>query len=112
MYQAKYNGIIANKANEKSTETVTIAGRYCESGDVLINDAVLPETEPGDIICIFCTGAYNYSMASNYNRVPKPAGIIVQEGQSDVIIKRETYQDLISLDVIPERLKESNCHLV
>ena len=109
MYQAKYYGIIANKANEKPAETVTIAGRYCESGDVLINDAELPETEPGDIICIFCTGAYNYSMSSNYNRVPKPAGIIVQEGQSDVIIKRETYQDLISLDVIPERLKKNNC---
>lgn len=112
MYQAKYYGVIANKANEKASETVTIAGRYCESGDILINDAELPETEPGDILCIFCTGAYNYSMSSNYNRVPKPAGIIVHEGQSDVIIKRETYQDLISRDVIPERLKKSNCNLV
>ncbi len=106
MYQAKYYAIVANKANEKSMETVTIAGRYCESGDILIKDIELPETEPGDVICIFCTGAYNYSMSSNYNRVPKPAGIIVHEGQSDVIIKRETYQDLIELDVIPQRLKK------
>ena len=112
MYQAKYYGVVANKANEEAAETVTIAGRYCESGDILINDAELPETEPGDIICIYCTGAYNYSMSSNYNRVPRPAGIIVHDGQSDVIIKRETYQDLISLDVIPERLKKNNCHLV
>lgn len=112
MYQAKYNAVIANKANEKPSETVTVAGRYCESGDILINDITLPETEPGDIICIFATGAYNYSMAGNYNRVPRPCGIIVQKGQSDVIIKRETYQDLISFDVIPERLKKSSCHPV
>jgi len=112
MYQAKYHAVVANKANEKNSETVTIAGRYCESGDVLINDAELPETEPGDVICIFCTGAYNYSMASNYNRVPKPGGIIVHKGQSDVIIKKETYQDLIAFDVIPERLKTSNCNLL
>lgn len=112
MYQAKYYAVIANKMNEETTQTVTIAGRYCESGDILINDAHLPEAEPGDIICIFCTGAYNYSMSSNYNRVPKPAGIIVHEGQSDVIIKRETYQDLIAFDVIPERLRKTNCNLV
>ena len=112
MYQAKYYGIVANKANEKPVDTVTIAGRYCESGDILIKDVELPETEPGDIICIFATGAYNYSMSSNYNRIPRPCAIIVHEGQSDVIIKRETYQDLISLDVIPERLKKNNCNLV
>ncbi len=112
MYQAKYYAVIANKMNEETTQTVTIAGRYCESGDILVNDAHLPEAEPGDIICIFCTGAYNYSMSSNYNRVPKPAGIIVHEGQSDVIIKRETYQDLIAFDVIPERLRKTNCNLV
>lgn len=110
MYQAKYNCIVANKANDKPVDVVTIAGRYCESGDVLIKDVELPEIEPGDIICIFATGAYNYSMSSNYNRIPKPCGIIVQEGQSDVIIKRETYQDLVSLDVIPERLKKGDCN--
>jgi len=104
MYQAQYNAIVANKADQPASETVTLAGRYCESGDILIKDVELPELDPGDILCVFATGAYNYSMSSNYNRIPKPAAIIVQNGQSDVIIKRETYQDLISHDVIPERL--------
>jgi diaminopimelate decarboxylase len=112
MYQAKYHAIVANKANDKASETVTIAGRFCESGDILIKDIELPETEAGDVICIFATGAYNYSMSSNYNKVPRPCAIIVQNGQSDVIIKRETYQDLIALDVIPDRLKKNNCNLV
>lgn len=112
MYQAEYHAIIANKATEKPAETITIAGKYCESGDILIENINLPETEPGDIICIFATGAYNYSMSSSYNRVPKPCGIIVHEGQSGVIIKRETYPDIVSLDVIPERLKKTGCNLV
>ena len=110
MYQAKYTAIVANKANNSTEEVVTLAGRYCESGDILIQDINLPQITPGDIICIPATGAYNYSMASHYNRVPKPAAIIVQNGQSNVIIKRESYQDLISFDVIPERLKGSGCN--
>lgn len=111
MYQAKYKAIVANKANNAPEEVVTIAGRFCESGDILIKDINLPKTEPGDVICIFATGSYNYSMSSQYNRVPRPAAIIVQNGQSDVIIKRESYQDLISFDQIPERLAkgEFNC---
>ncbi|MFH0702742.1 MAG: diaminopimelate decarboxylase [bacterium] len=104
MYKAKYNAIIANKANSEPSEKVTIAGRYCESGDILINDIELPDVEAGDIICVFSTGAYNYSMSSNYNRVPRPAAILVQNGSSNVIIKRESYEDLISLDEVPERL--------
>ncbi|OGI03024.1 MAG: diaminopimelate decarboxylase [Candidatus Melainabacteria bacterium GWF2_37_15] len=104
MYQAKYSAILANKANSSPDEVVTIAGRFCESGDILIKDINLPITEPGDIFCVFATGAYNYSMSSHYNRVPKPAAIIVQNGTSSVIIKRESYQDLISFDLIPERL--------
>lgn len=104
MYQAKYHALIVNKANDKPEEVVTIAGRFCESGDILIKDINLPDTEPGDILCVFATGAYNYSMASNYNRVPKPEAILVNNGSSDVIIKRETYENLVSLDVIPERL--------
>jgi len=111
MYQAKYKAIIANKAKSTPEELVTIAGRYCESGDVLIKDIKLPKVEPQNIICIFATGSYNYSMSSQYNRVPKPAAIIVQNGKSDVIIKRESYQDIISNDLIPERLTNSgvNC---
>jgi len=105
MYQAKYHCLVANKAKTNPEETVTIAGRYCESGDILIKDVDLPLAETGDVVAVFCTGAYNYSMSSNYNRVPKPGAIIVHKGESDVIIKRETYQDLVSLDTIPERLK-------
>jgi len=109
MYQADYTALVANKANDNPSEKVTIAGRYCESGDILIKDIDLPEINPGDIICIPATGAYNYSMASQYNRVPKPAAIIVHKGQSDVIIKRESYQDLISFDIMPKRFAKSGC---
>ena len=111
MYQAEYKAVIANKANDKPKETVTIAGKFCESGDILIKDINLPKIETGDIICIPATGAYNYSMASHYNKIPKPAAIIVHNGQSDVIIKRESYQDLIFFDLIPERLAKSKCNL-
>jgi diaminopimelate decarboxylase len=108
MYQALYHAVAANKVNENSRKTVTIAGRYCESGDIIIKDIEMPDLEAGDVICVFNTGAYNYSMASNYNRVPRPAAVIVNDGQSDIFIKRETYEDLVSFDVIPERLKCRN----
>ncbi len=104
MYQAIYHAVVANKVNAETKETITIAGRFCESGDILIENIELPLTEPGDIICIFATGAYNYSMSSNYNRVPRPEAILVQNSSSDVIIKRETYGDLAALDKVPERL--------
>jgi diaminopimelate decarboxylase len=104
MYQAKYQALVANNVKSENQETVTIAGRYCESGDVIIENISLPETEPGDIICVFATGAYNYSMSNNYNRVPKSAAILVQNSSSDVIIKRETYEDLTAKDLVPERL--------
>jgi len=104
MYQAVYHAIIANKANETPVETVTIAGRFCESGDILIKDIELPLIEPGDIIAVFNTGAYGYSMSSNYNRVMKSGAVLVQNSTADVIIKRETYGDLIAHDVMPERM--------
>ena len=71
----------------------------------MIKDAYLPELEEGDILCVYNTGAYNYSMASNYNRVQKPAMVLVNNSQSDIIVKRETLEDLISHDEIPDRLK-------
>ena len=80
-----------------------IAGRFCESGDVLIKNIELPNPEKGDILCVFNTGAYNYSMASNYNRVQKPAMVLVNNSQSDIIVKRETFEDLVSHDIIPDR---------
>jgi diaminopimelate decarboxylase len=104
MYQAKYKAQVANKPEEDKLQKVTIAGRFCESGDILIKDINLPELEEGDILCVFNTGAYNYSMSNNYNRVQKPAAVLVNNSQSDIIIKRESLDDLISHDVVPERL--------
>lgn len=104
MYQAKYKAQVANKPDAENSQKVTIAGKFCESGDILINNINLPELEEGDILCVFNTGAYNYSMASNYNRFQKPAAVLVNNSQSDMIIKRETLDDLISHDVIPKRL--------
>lgn len=104
MYQAKYTAQVANKPLEENSQKVTIAGKFCESGDVLIKDINLPELEEGDILCIFNTGAYNYSMASNYNRFQKPAMVLVNNSQSDIIVNRETLDDLISHDVVPNRL--------
>ncbi len=105
MYQAEYFAQVANKKETDETEEVTIAGRFCESGDILIKNITLPKLDEGDILCVFNTGAYNYSMASNYNRVQRPAMVLVSEGSAEVIIKRESLDDLISHDIIPERLQ-------
>lgn len=105
MYQAKYLAQVANKKEDLSLQTVTIAGRFCESGDILIKDIELPKLEEGDILCVYNTGAYNYSMASNYNRVQKPQMVIVNNSKSDIIVSRETLEDLISHDKIPDRLR-------
>jgi diaminopimelate decarboxylase len=85
---------------------VSIAGKCCESGDMLIWDLPLPKVKQGDLLAVSCTGAYNYSMASNYNRFPRPAVVFVQNGQAELVVKRETYEDLIFHDVIPERLQK------
>lgn len=106
MYQAEYYAEIANKPDFELQQDVTIAGRFCESGDILIKNIKLPQLEEGDILCVYNTGAYNYSMASNYNRVQKPAMVLVNNSQSDIIIKRETLDDLIAHDEIPHRLRK------
>ncbi len=106
MYLAQYFAQVANKKETDETEKVTIAGRYCESGDILIKDINLPKLDEGDILCVYNTGAYNYSMASNYNRVQKPAMVLVNDSESEIIIKRETLDDLIAHDIIPDRLKK------
>ena len=106
MYQAEYIAEAVEEHKEKHLEKVTIAGRYCESGDILINEIELPELKTGDIICLYNTGAYTYSMASNYNRVEKPAMVLVNSAQSDIIVNRESLDDLISHDSIPSRLKK------
>jgi diaminopimelate decarboxylase len=104
LYQSKYEALLANRANEDATETVSIAGKCCESGDMLIWDLELPKAESGDLLAVACTGAYNYSMASNYNRLRRPALVFVQNGQSDLVVRRESYNDLIANDIVPERI--------
>lgn len=103
-YQSVYRAVVANKMSAPITEKVTLVGKHCESGDVVIKDASLPQTEPGDILVVMDTGAYNYSMASNYNRIGRPAAVVVYEGEANLIIERETYQDLTERDLLPERL--------
>ena len=84
---------------------MTVCGKCCESGDILIRDIDMAEPETGDIFAIFSTGAYGYSMASNYNRNPVSAVVLVKEGRSEVIVKRQTYENMISNDVIPDSLR-------
>jgi diaminopimelate decarboxylase len=105
LYQAKYEGIVANKAEEPKTDVVTICGKCCESGDILIRDAKIAHPERGDIFAIFSTGAYGYTMASNYNKNPLPAIVLVKEGKSEIIVNRQTYDYMIGNEVIPESLK-------
>ena len=106
MYQAEYSAQLANKPLDENLEKVTIAGRFCESGDILIKEIQLPKIEEGDILCVYNTGAYNYSMASNYNRVQKPAMVLVNNSHSDIIIERETLEDIVAHDLIPNRLSK------
>ena len=106
MYQAEYCAQIVSKPEMvDALQKVTIAGKFCESGDILIKDIELPNPEEGDILCVYNTGAYNYSMASNYNKALKPAMVLVNNSQSDIIVNRETFEDLISHEVIPNGLK-------
>jgi diaminopimelate decarboxylase len=104
LYQARYESVIANKAAQPSNDLVTISGKCCESGDILIRDAYMPLAERGDILAIFSTGAYGYAMASNYNKNPMPAIVLVKEGKSEVIVKRQTYEHMIENEVIPKSL--------
>jgi diaminopimelate decarboxylase len=99
LYQAEYDAVVANKAGEQSDELVTIAGKCCESGDILIKDIKLPHLSYGDILAVLSTGAYNYSMSSNYNRLRKPAVVMIKDGKPRLIVKRETYEDLIRNDI-------------
>lgn len=104
LYDAKYEAIIANKADKEKNATYTVAGKLCESGDKLIIDAALQQAEAGDILAMFCTGAYGYSMASNYNRVTRPAVVFAESGEHQLVIKRESYEDIVAND-LPLTLK-------
>ncbi len=100
LYGARYEAVVANKVEEEDLERVTIAGKFCESGDILIEDIDLPKVAPGDIIAIPCSGAYCLSMASNYNASLKPAIVFVKDGQARLIRRRESYEDLMSHDLV------------
>lgn len=117
LYQAEYEAALANRMavpgpespeSSESWETVSVAGNCCESGDMLVWDVAMPRPEVGDTLAVFCTGAYNYSMASNYNRYPRPAVVLVRDGRADVIVERETYTDLVAHDLVPARLRPAS----
>ena len=95
LYDAKYEVALANKMNEKNTEKVTFAGKCCESGDMIAYDIKVPKASIGDLAIVSCTGAYHYSMASNYNQMTKPAVVFVKDGKDYLAIKRESFEDLI-----------------
>ncbi len=99
LYQAEYEACIGNRADIESDTVYTIAGKCCESGDVLIKDIMLPKSQQNDYLVVSSTGAYNYSMASNYNRLPRPAVVMIENSEPQVIIDRETYEDLIQHDL-------------
>lgn len=105
LYQAEYTAEIVNKKDTTKEETVTIAGKYCESGDILLKETKLSKIEPNDLICFYDTGAYCYSMSSNYNRVLKPAVVLVKDGQAQIMVQRQTFEQLIESDCIPEMLE-------
>jgi len=94
MYGAKYAATVANRADAPPAEVVTVAGRCCET-DTLIKDISLPEISVGDILAVHCTGAYNYALSSNYNKLPRPAMVLVSNGKHRVVVRRESYEDLI-----------------
>lgn len=99
LYQSEYEAIVANKASEPRNEKVTIAGKCCESGDLIGENMPLQHAESGDIIAVCATGAYNYSMSSNYNRIPKPPVVFINNGESRIVIKKETLEDIIRNDI-------------
>jgi diaminopimelate decarboxylase len=104
MYEAVYACLLANKADRPANHIVTIAGKHCET-DILIWNARIAEPEPGDILAVQTTGAYNFVMASNYNRLLRPAVVLIADGQADLIVERERLEDLTRRERIPARLR-------
>ena len=106
LYGAKYTAIVANKADAPADKTITICGKCCESGDIIIKDIALPALEPGDTLAVLTTGAYGYTMASNYNRNPVPGVLFIDKGRAEWAVMPQTYENMTSNDVIPESLTE------
>jgi len=106
LYQAKYEAVLANRVMDKPEETVSIAGKCCESGDMLIWDLPLPKSGSHDLLAVFCTGAYGYSMANNYNRLPRPAVVFLEDATDTLVVRRETFEDMVKLDLpLKEKIK-------
>ncbi len=106
LYESKYTALLANRAKEECTELVTIAGKCCESGDIIAVNVPLPKAKSGDIVAVLSTGAYNYSMAMNYNRNKIPPCVLVKDGEGEYIVRPQTYEDIVRNDVIPTRFKK------
>ncbi|MBR2988351.1 MAG: diaminopimelate decarboxylase [Clostridia bacterium] len=106
LYGAEYDCVLANRVSEMPTETVTIAGKCCESGDMVACDVKLPVAKSGDILAVLSTGAYHYSMASNYNRNLVPPVVLACKGKSDYIVRPQTYEDIVARDAVPTWLKK------
>jgi diaminopimelate decarboxylase len=104
-YQSQYTAVLADRPIAEASEVVTVAGKHCESGDVLLKDIPLPPAATGDVLAVFATGAYNASMSSNYNRIPRPAAVLVHDGEADLVQRREQPEDLLRYDVLPARLR-------
>lgn len=103
-YQSPYTAVLVDRPGAEASDTVTLAGKHCESGDVLLKDLALPPATSGDVIAVLATGAYNASMSSNYNRIPRPAAVLVAGGTADLVQRREQPEDLLRYDVLPARL--------
>ena len=99
LYGAVYEPLLADRPEAEPTGTLRLVGKHCESGDVLVSEAALPPVGPGDLVCLPATGAYGYAMANNYNAVPRPPVVFLCDGQARVVVRRETYEDLMSRDV-------------
>ena len=99
LYSSEYEICVAARASEPKTEKVTLAGRCCETGDLVGESMAVQPIKEGDIVAVFTTGAYNYSMSSNYNRLPKPAVVMIKDGNSRIVVKRETYDDVVKNDI-------------
>ena len=99
LYQSAYTLCLANRADEKADFSCTVGGRCCESGDLIQENVLLPRPKRGDILAVLVTGAYNYSMASNYNRVTRPPVVVLKDGNDRLAVRRERFEDLIACDI-------------
>jgi len=105
LYGARYEAALASRVSSPPDGVFTVVGRCCETGDILVRDVSLPKPVRGDVLVVSCTGAYNFSMASNYNRLPRPAMVLVCDGRAELVVRRQTYADLDAFEELPDRLK-------